>query len=209
MSAANDGPHWPENVGCAKLRVQCIGPGAVVLTGDSRMESCTWGTLGSHSCVQAGFAGAYLQDVITYAPQALANLQAGAVVIQVGINNVYLLPTDPQNVSFAADYATLIRDIAVTTPRIVCTTIVPLEKGFGVPDQDIQERSQWASDLSQEIINVAVASRLPYVDLNGAFRQADLTALPGMTIDGIHFSAAGWAAIKPLLDPAAAAVFTY
>jgi lysophospholipase L1-like esterase len=173
------------------------------------MEGCTWGTLGGHPCTQAGFAGAFLQNVINHAPQAIANLQAGAVVIQVGINNVFLLPTDPQNVSFAADYATLIRDIAATTSRIVCTTVVPMEKGFGVPDQDVQERSQWASDLSQQIVTVAKQSMLPCVDLNGAFRQADLTALPGMTIDGIHFSALGWASIRQLLDPAVAAVFNF
>ena len=203
------GPHWQNNVGVAGLRLQCIGPGAVVLTGDSRMESCTWGTLGGHPAVQAGFAGAYLRDILPLAPAACANLQAGAVIIHIGANNLYLPPDDPQNVGFIADLATLVGNIHTTTRRIILTTIIPTEKGFSEPDVSVQTRGAFAANLSSQIIAAAATWSLPCVDLNGLFRQADLTAIAGMTHDGIHFSSAGWTAIRPFVDASAAQVFTF
>lgn len=198
----------PNAFALAKIRYDAAGPGRFLLgMGDSRTEQVPWAFVGLPSnrfeFVNWGIAGATTKD---YRDWLIDNLpafdtsRAFGAMINLGINDIWWGDQADVFVNFEQYYRDIIYLVAQRGHRVVCCTPTPLEKDKGVATF----LTPLVDTISDKIRSLTGASGIPLVDFNAAFRQADHTALAGITTDGVHLShsalAAHWNYMSPIVS---------
>lgn len=185
------------------LQKPFLGTGNVILLGDSRVEASMWSKIAGrkvHNCAMAGFS---YTSALPYLPELLGRLKPSAIISA--------LPWIPEGdpVPATRDAAIALNMCRRSTPR-VCAVVMPgWEAGFSglgqTPTDQARPRSKLMNAESREHFQPLCKSiGVPVVDLAARMSLNDTTLKPGMTIDSIHFSAAGFAQLKIALRDAIA-----
>jgi len=179
-------------------------PSPVLLIGDSITKGTVFPTLAGQSTLNMGFGGARLQSIATRVLGLLPLLKPRAAILMISINNASLPDSDPESVSFQADLSGLIYGLRQYTRHVGLMTIIPFEKWTpAFAPYRAQSAAVDAVGMVENVTRTNTAVNavgayygIPVWDLNGATRGADLTALPGTTIDQVHPSAAGYGVMR-------------
>jgi GDSL-like Lipase/Acylhydrolase family len=200
--------HWGTRDTTIGIEAKQVGPGAVWLIGDSITEAATWSTLGNFPVLNMGYGGARLETIHTHVVNIAPSLPPpGAAIVMISINNACLPDTDPEQVNFQADYSGLVTHLKQYTPHIALMTVTPFERGFAQLDPIMDQLVEQVAFTNAAIRANASYYGLPLYDANAMARQADYTAITGFTVDGVHPSPAGYAALKSVMYiPAAEAL---
>lgn len=196
--------HWDIRQTIIKIAANEAGPGSIWLVGDSVTEGLVAPALGAFNTVNMGFGGIRLQSLVSRIAALAPILPAPAkAIVMMSVNNACLPDNDPEQVTFSGDYAGLVNILRAYTTKIALMTTTPFERGFSY---DMQMNSLVPQN---SFVNAAIAFNasywgLPLFDLNAAMRGADMTAIPGSTIDGVHPSAAGYNVVRSFYQQAAA-----
>jgi hypothetical protein len=194
--------YWDGLVASDGVQALINGTGHPAVIGDSITYYMTphWTGLGPCNGPYAnlGFPGAMLEDMCDYAVPMLAKVKPSAAIILIGINNALDAQNSRPN-PFINGLGVIIPALRVWTNKIALATILPMEKGIpGIADAaSIQP---FVINLNGIIRQAATVEGVCLLETNAAFAGPDGFALPGNTVDSVHPSAAGFAALKPLYD---------
>ena len=148
-----------------------------------------------------GLPGAVIRHVAESAHFTLHTIRPSAIIIQVGINNLFVPLDDPQWLTLDEDLGRLFDAAMAHAGIVIVTTPFPIEKGFDEPDSSVLLRAQWlAEEVVPAIFRQAATRSLPIIDLFREFSTDDGTAKPGTTVDGIHFSAEATVGVRALYE---------
>lgn len=196
--AATEPGDWSITYGMPPILAPVLGVTGFVVVGDSRAATFPVGNLGGSKSCPHGLPGVTIGDVQPYVDNIASYMPIKGIVTDVGVNNSFQVPTGTEETNMPADLLNLVvklRTFCPGTPgRVLVTTPMSYEKGFGVADATIISRSASVAAVSSAMISVCTAWSIPILDINTMFKQADGTAHAGYTVDGTHYSATGRAA---------------
>ncbi|MGO4196848.1 SGNH/GDSL hydrolase family protein [Rhizobium sp. YAF28] len=188
--------HWDLRQSIIALQADAIGPGAVLLLGDSLIESFAWDGVAGCRLINAGFAGIWTEKLAPRVETLLTLSRPSAVAVLVGTNDAD--PRKPEQWDvFDAKYGDIVRAIKTRNIPLIVITPPPLEAGKGVASLYSPDR------LSRVVSSILVEARrngAAIIDLNKEMSNADHMAQPGTTADGIHLAGAASRHLRELLS---------
>ncbi|HEY4009424.1 MAG TPA: SGNH/GDSL hydrolase family protein [Acidobacteriaceae bacterium] len=180
-------------------------PGRVVFYGDSITDA--W-TLNGGSFfpgkpyVNRGISGQTTEQMVVRFRQDVINLHPQAVVILAGTNDI-AGNTGPETPEMIEDNFRSMVDLArANNIRVVLASVLP-SSGYpwkpsaGNPAEKIRALNDWLKSY-------AAANGITYLDYYSAMAGPDGGMKPGISIDGVHPNAAGYAIMEPLAEKALA-----
>jgi lysophospholipase L1-like esterase len=169
------------------------GPGYSVLIGDSITVAAPLLPVCGRAVVKAAFNGAQVQHALDYIMPPLRQVPPGSVLIAVGVNNAWRHVTTPRPqrlAEFEASYRRLIDDVLALTPRVGLVLLPSVAKegplGASFFDQPL------INEYNQIVSGLAAEKRLPTFPLS-ELDGPDGLSRAGLTRDGVHLTAAGYA----------------
>ena len=198
---------WGFLSGCSARDLQKAPPGSILLCGDSRVAGWSLPSLAGRPVSMLGFGGARARDLRDYAVPAIQNASFDVGIFMIGVNNAFLTREDPETAGFASDIVALIQAMKVRCKKVLATTPLPIQYGFGRPNDDVAWRNVLIRDLSSNIKSAAVNLGVEFLDLRGLADVNGDGSLPyGWTTDGIHFNATAYGVLKSWIEPKVSAL---
>jgi lysophospholipase L1-like esterase len=205
-AAKPTGPDWA-NLGRyhdanLKLPPPARGENRVVFIGASIMEF--WGHRGGEffpgkPYVNRGISGQTSSQVLVRFRQDVVSLKPKVVMINVGVNDIagnagYISPAAMED-----NYMSMVDLARANGIRVVLSSITPAKelpwvKGLD-PRPAIREVNAWMKDY-------AAKNGIVYLDYFSALADAEGGFKDGLSLEGVHPNAAGYAVMAPLAEKA-------
>lgn len=177
-------------------RARSAGPRTVLGIGDSRTAQLNWHSVGRPNSPLAfanwGISGATVASYLAFLQDEMTGLNIGTpygAIINLGTNNAWTDKDSDEWRDFNINYRDIIIWLASRGMRVALCTITPFEKGY--PAISAVDRVPRVDDICARIRGMAIAYGVPVIDFNYSQRISDHTAIKGLTLDGLHLSAAG------------------
>jgi lysophospholipase L1-like esterase len=160
---------------------------SIIVLGDSLVEAARLPTSAcGHPFVNAGLNGASMgSDLGGWLAPALANKQAFAIIVSLGVNDALTAAPISKQV-FAERYASLLAELSKLTTRLFIVEIAPLET-----------RGRMTAD-TQKVTMATIQDYRSVLPEVATQTHATLLKLPEMispfTIDGVHLNVDGYRA---------------
>lgn len=198
---------WPQlgRYAAADAALPANEPGRVVFYGDSITDA--WVRNGGKffpgkPYVNRGISGQTTEQMVVRFRQDVVNLHPVAVVILAGTNDI-AGNTGPESPETIEDGFRSMVDLArANNIKIVLASVLPAARypwRPGVPDPPGRIRA-----LNDWLKSYAASQNLAYLDYYSAMADANGGMKPGISIDGVHPNAAGYAIMEPLAEAALA-----
>ena len=180
-------------------------PGRVVFYGDSITDA--WVKNGGtffpgKPYVNRGISGQTTEQMVVRFRQDVINLHPTAVVILAGTNDI-AGNTGPETQAMIEDNFRSMVDLArANNIRVVLASVLPAagypwKPSAGNPAEKIRALNDWLKSY-------AASQKITYLDYYSAMAGPDGGMKPGISIDGVHPNAAGYAIMEPLAEKALA-----
>lgn len=175
----------------------------VVFFGDSLTDA--WHNIGASfgpgQYVNRGISGQTTPQMVVRFRQDVINLHPAAVVILAGTNDI-AGNTGPYVPAATHDNFLSMLDLAQANHiRVVVSSVLPASAFSWNPGQ---QPAQTIRDLNAWLKDVCAQRGLIYLDYYPALANADGGMRDGLSRDGVHPTAAGYAIMEPLADKAIA-----
>lgn len=214
--------YWSNRIGVIHLENRAAGSSRLMICGDSITDSCPWSTINCASYINAGCGWMGVLDceewicdyeLSTYPVLGSFYYKPSACILMIGTNDSYWeLGGSPYYSNFSSGYQALLADFQAAGIPLCCCTILPVEAGYSDGSQSTPTNGAARNTIIQGYNTLikewcaAATPPIPVIDTYSIFVNSSTGyAQTGYTQDGIHPSAAGFAALKPLYDAAAAA----
>lgn len=180
-------------------------PGRVVFYGDSITDAWTLNGgkfFPGKPYVNRGISGQTTEQLVVRFRQDVINLQPTAVVILAGTNDI-AGNTGPETPEMIEDNFRSMVDLArANNIRVVLASVLPAARypwrpSAGNPAEKIRALNDWLKSY-------AASQNLTYLDYYSAMAGPNGGMKPGISIDGVHPNAAGYAIMEPLAEKALA-----
>jgi lysophospholipase L1-like esterase len=163
----------------------------IVVLGDSIVEFAGVDGLCGSRVLNAGIAGARVEDVLDFAPSVMQAVPAKSVIVAVGINDAARrFKTDVA--SFSTSYRALIQYLTAMGVSVRVATIAPV--GSNVAATESPYDVEYSKELSSHILALAADFSLPVIDLAGLPKTPFGALRAELTTDGVHLSPLGYLA---------------
>jgi lysophospholipase L1-like esterase len=194
-----------ERYGDADALLPATEPGRVVFYGDSITDA--WTRDGGKffpgkPYVNRGISGQTTEQMVVRFRQDVIDLHPVAVVILAGTNDI-AGNTGPETPGMIEDNFRSMVDLAKANGiRVVLASVLPAaaypwKPSAGDPAEKIRALNQWLKGY-------AAAQNVTFLDYYSAMAGPDGGMKPGISIDGVHPNAAGYAIMEPLAEQALA-----
>ena len=198
---------WPQlgRYADADTALPATQPGRVVFYGDSITDAWTrnGGTFfPGKPYVNRGISGQTTEQMVVRFRQDVVNLHPTAVVILAGTNDI-AGNTGPETPEMIEDNFRSMVDLArANNIRVVLASVLPAagypwKRSAGNPADKIRALNDWLKTY-------AASQNITYLDYYSAMAGPDGGMKPGISIDGVHPNAAGYAIMEPLAEKALA-----
>jgi lysophospholipase L1-like esterase len=198
---------WPQLGRYADANATLPGtePGRVVFYGDSITDAWTrnGGTFfPGKPYVNRGISGQTTEQMVVRFRQDVIDLHPQAVVILAGTNDI-AGNTGPETQAMIEDNFRSMADLArANNIRVVLASVLPAagypwKPSAGSPAEKIRALNDWLKSY-------AASLNITYLDYYSAMAGPDGGMKPGISIDGVHPNAAGYAIMEPLAEKALA-----
>jgi lysophospholipase L1-like esterase len=198
---------WPQyaRYADANAALPPTEPGRVVFYGDSITDAWTrdGGTFfPGKPYVNRGISGQTTEQMVVRFRQDVINLHPDAVVILAGTNDI-AGNTGPETQEMIEDNFRSMVDLAkANNIRVVLASVLPAsaypwKPSAGNPADKIRALNDWLKSY-------AARQSITYLDYYTAMVGPDGGMKPGISIDGVHPNAAGYAIMEPLAEKALA-----
>lgn len=189
--------------GDADASLPAAEPGRVVFYGDSITDA--WTRNGGKffpgkPYVNRGISGQTTEQMVVRFRQDVIDLHPEAVVILAGTNDI-AGNTGPETPGMIEDNFRSMVDLAKANGiRVVLASVLPAsgypwKRSAGDPAEKIKSLNDWLKGY-------AAAQKVTYLDYYSAMAGPDGGMKPGISIDGVHPNAAGYAIMEPLAEAA-------
>ncbi|MGZ2484259.1 lysophospholipase L1-like esterase [Rhizobium pisi] len=194
--------HWDLRQSIISLQADAVGPGAILLIGDSLIESFAWDDLSGCRIINAGFAGIWTEKLAPRVPAIVKATSPSAIVLLVGTNDAD--PRKPEDwQAFTSGYTEILDDAEQRGIPITVVTPPPFEAGKGVASLYSKDR---LDNVIRILHGISANHKARIIDLNSKFSGDDGYALNGTTADGIHLSGKAQNQFREMLTDELAAV---
>ena len=198
---------WPQlgRYAAANVELPSTQPGRVVFYGDSITDA--WTRNGGKffpgkPYVNRGISGQTTEQMVARFRQDVINLHPQAVVILAGTNDI-AGNTGPETPEMIEDNFRSMVDLArANNIRVVLASVLPAagypwRPSAGDPADRIRALNDWLKSY-------AATQHITYLDYYSSMAGPDGGMKPGISIDGVHPNAAGYAIMEPLAEKALA-----
>ena len=198
---------WPQlgRYADANAALPATEPGRVVFYGDSITDA--WVKNGGtffpgKPYVNRGISGQTTEQMVVRFRQDVINLHPQTVVILAGTNDI-AGNTGPETQAMIEDNFRSMVDLArANNIRVVLASVLPAaaypwKPSAGNPAEKIRAINDWLKSY-------ASSQNIAYLDYYSAMVGPDGGMKPGISIDGVHPNAAGYAIMEPLAEKALA-----
>lgn len=198
---------WPQlgRYAAADAALPANEPGRVVFYGDSITDA--WVRNGGKffpgkPYVNRGISGQTTEQMVVRFRQDVVNLHPVAVVILAGTNDI-AGNTGPESPETIEDGFRSMVDLARANGiKVVLASVLPAARypwrpGVADPPGRIRALNDW-------LRSYAASQNIVYLDYYSAMAGPDGGMKPGISIDGVHPNAAGYAIMEPLAEAALA-----
>lgn len=176
----------------------------VVFFGDSRARDWPAPAAAGFAFLNRGIGGNTTRQVLERIEEQIAPLNPRAILLQVGINDLKMIPLEPENRdAIVARCKDTIRDIveklAGLGASVILTTIFPT----GEPPAD----RVWSGEVAIAVVEVnaylrsLAGGRVTLLDAHAALVGEDGKTLPGYSRDLMHLNNTGYARLNAMLAP--------
>ena len=167
---------------------QAVRP--IVIVGDSITEAALLpSSICGHPLINAGISGLDAGGYLGISGQLFFTADDALIVIALGTNNSTI---GAQPGAFEASYNRLADLLAQHAPKLIFAGIPPLEFSGELAKQSMSDSIAEANNV---IIHQVAADRgSAFVDLRAAMKGGD-----ALTLDGVHFNAAGYKLRNPAI----------
>jgi lysophospholipase L1-like esterase len=198
---------WPQlgRYADANAALPATQLGRVVFYGDSITDAWTrnGGTFfPDKPYVNRGISGQTTEQMVVRFRQDVIDLRPQAVVILAGTNDI-AGNTGPETQAMIEDNFRSMVDLArANNIRVVLASVLPAaaypwKPSAGNPTEKIRALNDWLKSY-------AASQNLTYLDYYSAMAGPDGGMKPGISLDGVHPNAAGYAIMEPLAEKALA-----
>src|SRR5215469_18475 len=198
---------WPQlsRYADANATLPPAQPGRVVFYGDSITDAWTrnGGTFfPGKPYVNRGISGQTTEQMIVRFRQDVIDLHPQTVVILAGTNDI-AGNTGPETTEMIEDNFRSMVDLArANSIRVVLASVLPAaaypwKPSAGNPAEKIRALNDWLKSY-------AASQKITYLDYYSVMAGPDGGMKPGISIDGVHPNAAGYAIMEPLAEKALA-----
>lgn len=198
---------WPQlgRYAEANAALRATESGRVVFYGDSITDAWTrnGGTFfPGKPYVNRGISGQTTEQMVVRFRQDVINLHPQTVVILAGTNDI-AGNTGPETPQMIEDNFRSMVDLArANNIRVVLASVLPAagypwKPSAGNPADKIRALNEWLKSY-------AASQNITYLDYYSAMAGPDGGMKPGISIDGVHPNAAGYAIMEPLAEKALA-----
>lgn len=198
---------WPQlsRYAAADAALPASQPGRVVFYGDSITDAWTkngGSFFPGKPYVNRGISGQTTEQMVVRFRQDVINLHPVAVVILAGTNDI-AGNTGPETPETIEDEFRSMVDLARANQiRVVLASVLPAsgypwKRSAGSPAEKIRALNDWLKSY-------AAQQGITYLDYYSAMVGPDGGMKPGISIDGVHPNAAGYAIMEPLAEKALA-----
>jgi lysophospholipase L1-like esterase len=198
---------WPQlgRYSDANAALPATQPGRVVFYGDSITDAWTrnGGTFfPGKPYVNRGISGQTTEQMVVRFRQDVIDLHPQTVVILAGTNDI-AGNTGPETQAMIEDNFRSMVDLAkANNIRVVLASLLPAaaypwKPSAGDPAEKIRALNDWLKSY-------AASQNNTYLDYYSAMVGTDGGMKPGISIDGVHPNAAGYAIMEPLAEKALA-----
>jgi len=198
---------WPQlaRYADANAALPATQPGRVVFYGDSITDA--WTRNGGKffpgkPYVNRGISGQTTEQMVVRFRQDVIDLHPQTVVILAGTNDI-AGNTGPETPAMIEDNFRSMVDLArASNIRVVLASVLPAagypwRPSAGNPADKIRALNDW-------LRSYAASQNITYLDYYSAMAGPDGGMKPGISIDGVHPNAAGYAIMEPLAEKALA-----
>jgi lysophospholipase L1-like esterase len=172
-----------------------VRPGAVVMLGDSQTALCEWHELTGDSVVvlNRGISGDYVDGIRARLDEVLRHKPA-KIFLLIGINDLFWGQTPD---AVAIRYQEIVQKIRHDVPgtQLILQSVLPLNN----TTRSLPASNADVTELNNQIIRIAQAYALPYLDLYNLLTDADGNLSVQFSEDGIHLNEKGYAVWKQAL----------
>lgn len=196
---ADENYHWKIRKSIIANNSAIVGPGSIVMIGDSITEMFFWRFIAGKIVLNAGFAGAKLDDVTLLARELLPVLKAKYVVLMIGINDCTIGNTVNYN-DWGDRFENLLDTVHAYGATPIVLTILPVEEGKPLGSEYFDVETQ--RNLNRQLYYRSVSRGETVINLGYMFAPPPyyMYAIPGYTSDGVHPSRVGMVALYYALE---------
>lgn len=198
---------WPQfgRYAEADAALPATEPGRVVFYGDSITDAWTrnGGTFfPGKPYVNRGISGQTTEQMVVRFRQDVINLHPTTVVILAGTNDIAGNTGPETQATIEDDFRSMVDLARANNIRVVLASVLP-SSGYpwrpsaGNPAEKIRALNDWLKSY-------AAQQGITYLDYYSAMAGPDGGMKPGISIDGVHPNAAGYAIMEPLAEKALA-----
>jgi lysophospholipase L1-like esterase len=198
---------WPQlgRYAAADAALPASEPGRVVFYGDSITDAWTrngGSFFPGKPYLNRGISGQTTEQMVVRFRQDVINLHPQAVVILAGTNDI-AGNTGPETPEMIEDNFRSMVDLArANRIRVVLASVLPAaaypwKRSAGSPAEKIRALNDWLKSY-------AAAQGVTYLDYYSSMVGPDGGMRTGISIDGVHPNAAGYAIMEPLAEKALA-----
>jgi lysophospholipase L1-like esterase len=198
---------WPQlsRYAAADASLPASEPGRVVFYGDSITDAWTrngGSFFPGKPYVNRGISGQTTEQMVVRFRQDVIDLHPVTVVILAGTNDI-AGNTGPETPEMIEDNFRSMADLARANHiRVVLASVLPAsgypwKRSAGNPAEKIRSLNDWLKSY-------AAQQGITYLDYYSAMVAPDGGMKPGISIDGVHPNAAGYAIMEPLAEKALA-----
>ena len=198
---------WPQlgRYADANAALPSTQSGRVVFYGDSITDAWTrngGSFFPGKPYVNRGISGQTTEQMVVRFRQDVINLHPQTVVVLAGTNDI-ASNTGPETQAMIEDNFRSMVDLArANNIRVVLASVLPAaaypwKPSAGNPAEKIRALNDWLKSY-------AASQNIAYLDYYSAMAGPDGGMKPGISIDGVHPNAAGYAIMEPLAEKALA-----
>jgi lysophospholipase L1-like esterase len=187
----------------ADLALPASEPGRVVFFGDSITDG--WVQNGGkffpgRPYVNRGISGQTTPQMLVRFRQDVVDLHPDAVVILAGTNDI-AGNTGPSSLAMIEDNLRSMTEIAKANGiRVVLASVLPAAKYPWRPE--VADPATKIEDLNRWMRSFCAQAKITYLDYWSAMASPQGGMKPGISLDGVHPNAAGYAIMEPLAEKA-------
>jgi hypothetical protein len=168
------------------------GDGYLAMIGDSITAVSPDQRICGRPVLRVAYGGAQIEDALQDLMPLLAGSRPAALVIAIGVNDAQRRIAKSQDrllADVAVRYRTLLQQAKALTPNVAVVQAPPVAQGQ--PMGDVFFDPSLITAINTLIRDAAADAGIPVFSLSGLARS-DGFARDGVTLDGVHLSAAGY-----------------
>jgi lysophospholipase L1-like esterase len=196
-------PHWLIRDIVISAHRSAVGPGGLLLVGDSIVEGFYWNRLGSLPVLNAGYSGIWAEALEPRIPLLLKSAEPALAVLLVGTNDAKKDCSEHGLDEAITNLDRIVGHFEVAGVSLIAMTPPPIEKAKRVTSFYSVDAM---ADVSRRIVETCDGRAAAIVDLQSALSDGDGAARKGMTVDGIHLSPEGYRLMHDMLTETVTAV---